>query len=51
MIPVCATSFPVNFGIPEHVWLVLDGAPPNYAAEVRKYLSKVFIAKRIGRRV
>lgn len=53
VIPNLAILFPNanNPAIPnENLWYQQDGAPPHYAADVRRYLDQVFTNRWIGRR-
>lgn len=53
VIPNLVILFPNanNPAIPnENLWFQQDGAPPHYAADVRRYLDQVFPNRWIGRR-
>lgn len=53
LIPALATLYP-NPNDPDlpidHLWYQQDGAPPHYAANVRRYLDNTFQGRWIGRR-
>ena len=53
LIPALATLYP-NGNDPdlpnEELWFQQDGAPPHYAADVRRYLNDTFPGRWIGRR-
>ena len=53
LVPALAVLFPNedNPDVPNNnIWLQQDGAPPHYAADVRRYLNQVFPGRWIGRR-